>query len=876
MRLSPLHAIALAALYVPMSAFAQPQGPQAAMPRLDNLTPCGGKFGTTVEVTIAGADLDDVKELRFNHTGLKAELIEAPEPKPDPKAAKEPKGKNKAAKQGGKFKVSIDAAVKPGMVEAWVVNRFGVSNPRAFIVGDLNEIAEVEPNNDADKFQKIELNATVNGGFASPTDVDYYQFAGKKGQRVIASCRTASIDSRSRPLLEIFSPEGKPLAASRNYDGDEALADATLPTDGDYLVRVCEFTYTFAQNAAPNQYYYRLTVSTGPWIDAIFPPMVQPGKPAQVTVLGRNLPGGKASSPFRSQGRELEQLTVTVTPPAEGGKLDVGFRVDPRSAELDAFPFSLPGSNTVPIFLAKDQVVAEKQGNDTLETAQEVPLNVEVAGRLDNRGDRDWYKFTAKKGDTVWIDLWSDRLHCNAVGAQAFMYFTLKKADPKAGAVVEQEEANDTLSPNHFFTRNGDPPGYRFAVPEDGTYAIMVGSREAATHFGPKADYRLCVSTGSPDFRVVALAPYSSNALPQSGYAARDGNSYFDVYVFRRHGFKEPIKLTAEGLPPGVECPPQMIGSDQRTGVLVLKTKADAADFTGLVQLTATATVNGTELRRPVRMATITWAGPQNNPNFPLISRLNGQTAFAVRDKTPFRITVDPAKVFLKKDEKLGSPIVVKPSDKLTFPFTIERANAEAKVQITVTAVNPAGRGNQNQQGPLLFQNGQAIPPVAPDKDAGAMSVDIRSTAAPGIYPVVLKATAQVPYTKNADGTDKKPTLFTAISEPVMVQVLPASLGRFEVKPAGNAKAGQDYEVVVKVSRENDFTGPFLLSIAGKGPKADETVIPTGKDEAKMVLKIPADAKAGMIPNLVLEAKADYEGKYPIKHEAKFSVTVGK
>ena len=40
----------------------------------------------------------------------------------------------------------------------------------------------------------------------------------------------------------------------------------------------------------------------------------------------------------------------------------------------------------------------------------ELPAPCEIAGRIDKRGDRDWYAFNAKKGETFVIDLWADRI----------------------------------------------------------------------------------------------------------------------------------------------------------------------------------------------------------------------------------------------------------------------------------------------------------------------------------------------------------------------------------------------------------------------------------------------------------------------------------
>ncbi|HMF11260.1 MAG TPA: hypothetical protein VKE94_03115, partial [Gemmataceae bacterium] len=307
--LSSIGALSLALLFVDGRATGQPPpGSQLPNPRLTVLTPCGGKAGTTVEVAFAGTDLEDPKALTFSHPSIKAEPIQPPPPPPpDPKKPAPPPPKPPITK----FKVTIAADAPVGNHDVRFVGRYGVSNPRVFVVGDLPEVMEKEPNNDVAEAQRVELNTTITGAIAAPTDVDYFVFAGKKGQRVLANCLATTIDSRLRPGIEIYDRHGKQLAAGRDYQGHDALADLTLPEDGDYYVRLFEFTHTLGSP----EHFYRLTLSTGPWIDAVHPCVVQPGKPTQVTVFGRNLPDGKPDPAAVVAGRVLEKIVVTVNPP---------------------------------------------------------------------------------------------------------------------------------------------------------------------------------------------------------------------------------------------------------------------------------------------------------------------------------------------------------------------------------------------------------------------------------------------------------------------------------------------------------------------------------------------------------------------------------
>ena len=84
---------------------------------LATVTPAGARAGTEVEVAITGADLDDAKALHFSNAGLTATL-----------------------KTPTHFTVKSAPGVPVGTYDVRVSGRLGVSNPRAFVVGDRAEI----------------------------------------------------------------------------------------------------------------------------------------------------------------------------------------------------------------------------------------------------------------------------------------------------------------------------------------------------------------------------------------------------------------------------------------------------------------------------------------------------------------------------------------------------------------------------------------------------------------------------------------------------------------------------------------------------------------------------------------------------------------
>ena len=191
-------ACALGLVFCASTAFAQL--PQA---RLYSIFPCGGKAGTTFDLELTRSeDLDEADRLVFNHPGITAV----------------PKTRDAAGRKESipnTFSVTIAPNVPSGVYELYAGGLFGLSNPRTFVVGSQSEAREVEPNNDLDRANPLPLNAIVNGTIGSDTDVDVYRFEGKKGQRFVAFCRAADIDSRLEPVLELTDNGGRRLGYSR-------------------------------------------------------------------------------------------------------------------------------------------------------------------------------------------------------------------------------------------------------------------------------------------------------------------------------------------------------------------------------------------------------------------------------------------------------------------------------------------------------------------------------------------------------------------------------------------------------------------------------------------------------------------------------------
>lgn len=859
------------------TAAAQPPPPGLPSPRVQHVFPLGVKAGTTVEVTVTGTDIEEPEKLLFAHPNLKGEYIVPAKDVPDPKDPKKTVPAPKANPAGPhKFKVTATGDVPPGLYDLRFVGKWGASNPRSFAVGDQTETAEKEPNNDVPDAQKLELGTTVSGVISAPTDVDYSSFTGKKGQRVIVSCLTSSVDSKASPMLEVYDTSGRKLAVNRNYRDNDALVDLVLPADGDYLVRLCQFTYTVG---GPD-YFYRLSVNTAPYIDAVFPPVVEPGKATQVTLYGRNLPGGAPADGYTADGRPLEKLTVSVTPPADAvGKLTSGSRIDPTGALQDGFAYTLKGpggtSNPVVIYLARDKLTVKTALASTPETAFALTGPGEVAGFLAKRGERDWIAFTAKKGDKFAIDLAAER-----VGASGDFFFSVRDGkDPKRDLSGEQDDDNDTLHPFGFYSRTSDPGAYTFTAPEDGKYFIVVGCRESGSLSGPKAAYRLRVGPPLPDFRAVVM-PYSR--FYQTGSAAwQGGTQVYYVFAHRVDGYTGSLEVAAEGLPAGVTAQPLTIGPAARWGTLVLKVAPGAAPATATISVKVTGTDSaGKALVRAARPASVTWGTNQPDQNIPVVAKLDQSLVLAVRgEKAPFSITADVPNATIKppmgKEEKANGPVIVlRQGDKASVPVKAEWVVAD-KPNITLTA-EPLLQQPQNQPVTATIA-GQPTK----DKPDVVVNLDAKTNAVPGAYTLFLRGVSQVPFIKDPMAKGKGPNVpAEAFSTPIRVLIIPNAVAKLTpgALPGNTVKIGTPAELVVKIDRQYDYAGEikvkFELPKGATGVTAAEVTVPAGKDEAKLVLTAAPGTKPGQVSNATITATALYAGKYTITTEAKVSFSV--
>ncbi len=696
---------------------------QAQLPNTDlqMVTPAFAKAGTTVEVSVAGTELEELSSLRFSDERIKV----APVTKPADQVFSSPQA------VANKFTITIPPGIKPGIVEVRSVGFFGLSTARPFLIlpKESTELVEEGDHSSPETAMPLAIETGV-GGTIDARKIDYYKITAKKGERLLMQIHAERLDSRADAAIRVYNSGGRELESNQLFFKRDPFVDFTAPADGEYLVAVSDILYR-----GGSQYFYRLVVSKKPHIDFVWPPAGEPGKKTKFTVYGRNLPGGSRSEGLEISGKALESIQVELDIPADPKAAEQFSGDTPRQAMLPAFEYSVASSNAVRIGFATAPVVIEDAKSDL----QKVPFPCEIAGRFNEPGDFDVFRFSAKKDQTYWVESISDRL---SVIADSVLIVKKITKDDKGAETKEQVAEND--DPPSFFgadrldSTNLDTNDaiLTFTADADADYEVTLINQSGGG--SPAHLYRLAIRSPKLDFQLMTSTERNITVTNgRAGYPAaplvrKGGTMAYRVIAPRQDGFEGDITVRAEGLPPGVSAPPLVLSGKSEEGVLTIKAEANAAEWSGPINIVGRANIKGTDVVHPSRNASLIW-GMIFADSMRVRSRLDIETVLSVSgsEKTP---------AFLSLKE--NKPLTVELNQKLEIPVKVADIDALRKGNLTVQ--------------PFEFPGMLRSPPtvtIAEGKNEGTLTIDFKPNgnfkAEAGKFQFVLQGTGIAKYQHN-------------------------------------------------------------------------------------------------------------------------------
>ncbi len=685
-------------------------------PRLDRIAPLGAAAGTSVEVEVQGADLEDVKSLRFDHPGFAAEPVPMKE---------------------RLFKVTVAADVPAGTYDVRTVGRFGVSNPRLFAVSrGIVDVAEKEPNNDGAAAQVVQVNSAING-ISDGNDQDLFKVPLKKGQRVTFDCQAQRLDVQIDASLALLSLAGAQLASSGDYFGRDPFIDFVAPADGDYLVATSDLTFR-------GGFPYRLVISDKPHVENAFPRAVQLGQSLELTLLGRNFGSAGKASAFTLGDLPLEEAKFPLPAPTDANDLSL-FRflehptahsVQPSAATCTVNGFQIrPGLggqdslNAIPLLLVDSPVTLEHEPNDKQDQPQAILLPAVVSGRFDAARDADWYEFQVAENGSYGLEVYCERL-----AGQADPYTVL--VDDQGNRVQEFDDFGHRMGPFDGHLR--DPSG-SLNLNANKKYRLLVQDRYRRG--GPRYQYVLSIRKPKPDFYLAAINP--QNPSPAGLNLWRGGAAYLHLILHQRDGWNEPITITAEGLPPGVHAIPTSLFSENQCG-FVLWADESAAEFTGPIKLVATAKRGEETIRREVRPYTRVWNDGSGGGGS---SRPVRELTMAIREKAPFSMRF------------AAEQLQIEAGKKAQIKLAVSRLNPDFKEKLTLLPL------------PLPGNIKITAPEILAGGNEATIDIEIQPGTRPGTYTLALVGQGQVPYAKDPAAKDKPNLLVSLPSQPLTLIV---------------------------------------------------------------------------------------------------------
>ncbi|MFN8858277.1 MAG: serine protease [Planctomycetaceae bacterium] len=534
-------------------------------PRLLTTFPMGGTRGAAVDITITGEHLDGAEELVFSSPQLVA------------KRRLDPNGQPLA----NQYTVTIAAECEPGLYEAQVMTRLGLSSSRVFAVGRLPEVAQVAGNTSIASAQELKINSVCNAVVTSRA-ADHYWFEAQKGQRIVVDCASRGIDSKLEATLVIADETGRDLLVERRT----GVIDFTIPETAKYIIKVHELTY----QGGP-AFYYRLTLRE---LLADLPVQRHPS-----TALVSSFswpPAGLAPQAAVIEVEPNDDRAQPITLPAD---ISGSFA---RAADTDVFEFEAKKGEEWWI-----EVASERLG---LPTDPAV-----IVQQLAGTGDSE-----------TWTDVaeFQDIASPVKVSSNGYAYdgppYNAGSADV-LGKLVIQQDGRHRISVTDLFggTRNDPSNVYRLIVRRaEPDFAVVTWPLHMELRNGDRA------ALSKP----LSLRGGTTVAL--------------EVVTFRRDGGEGEIELALEGLPDGVTAQGIRIPAGKTRGLMVVTAAEGAPRGFAMASLVARAKRGEETLTRMGRLATVAWPIPDSWGEIPY-PRLAAQVPVSVGGVDLAPLTITPA-----------------------------------------------------------------------------------------------------------------------------------------------------------------------------------------------------------------------------------------
>lgn len=571
-----------------------------------------------------------------------------------------------------------------------------------------------------------------------------------------------------------------------------------------------------------------------PMITHAVPTAVQRGTTAEIVIEGQMNFAGAYKLLFREPGLTAEVIRPS-DPKATTRNVKVKFTAA-KDARLGIHDFriatSLGISSLGQLLVTADPVIVEQPGKNTVSKPQVIALPCVVCGRIEQVENVDAYKFTAKAGQTITVEVFAARI-------QDKIHDLQKHIDPLVAILDANGRELAADDDGHFAD-----PAFHFTAPVDGDYTVLI--RDAKYDGDPRWSYALALTDRPAVSHLFPLAvnPGTKNRMEPVG-SARAMAPTWDVLVPTSLGVQEiplpyatgetnPVTIIVTDLPLAIESEPNDQpneanrlsipgGMNARIG---RKHDLDYFRFRGTkgvpIQFEVFARRFGTPLRSRLdsmidimtaegrvlasnddangKDSAITFTPPADGEFLIRVRDLNnkGGESFpyylaATLAKPDFTLKVDPSKAMIGPGSRTACYVTVTRMNGFAAPVKIDVRNLPPGVH-----VNPLTIPANMTQGCLVIS-------AAPDAKQDASVMEVVGTA----EGLTRTATPDEEIYLPGGGRGRFPATMPAVAITQASDVLAVQVksNRIILKP------GEEIKIDVEVQRRADYDKPLTLDV---------------------------------------------------------------
>lgn len=532
-----------------------------ALPHVTALMPMGGQRGTETEVNAIGANVVDAKK-----------------------------------------KITPDANSDEDIKWVSFSTPMGESNRAPFVVGNLPESIETEPNDKLDDATRMPFPGVANGRIDKPGDEDYFVVTPEKGQTMrleIYSRRitrpydytqvfTSGLDS----LLTVFNSKGEQVGENDDAVNKDSRLDFSFPADGDYYLRVKDLA-----GHSGEAFVYRLSIappSTGfeLWSapDAIN--IGQEGDSAIVTV-------------HASRENFSEEITVSVEGLPDG--MAVPPIVIPKGQDSNIFSITTPADANLSTY--KLQMVGKATIKDKAETHKVEPREM-VGGDPKRTRPAVFQLLTITQPRPFVLSTESTEFVAVRDGPPVPIKVFVKRQE-KAIKVIDlslQRLPGNVTPKNGKIEKGKNEATLTIEAKENAPIIEQAFFINGVMKFGTES---LTLTTPCVRLRIEPTPFTLALAYDEAEPLLQGGTWVLTVTAKRFGGFDGPIELTVDDLPEHVTAEDVQIEKGKTEGILTLSATADAAVGDTKIKVTGTADFNDEKTFTPEAISLTVAAPPK-------------------------------------------------------------------------------------------------------------------------------------------------------------------------------------------------------------------------------------------------------------------------